>query len=227
MTVSVPLGIGRLVDALQRRWRGAESSQTRWERRWADPGYVPPWTEGGARSCTQRAVDDGWLGSEGTVLDIGCGEGSGAMLLAACGLDVVGIDCSPAAIKRARTRAATAPRAPRFAVCDVTREVPPGGPFTGFVDICCFHAMSPTDADAYCRNLLPRFLPGARGLVVARLRDGRRAHPEGLTRTEALAKVQHVFGTDWTIATVTELDLDAVKGERPALAIRLRRESVV
>lgn len=73
----------------------------------------------------------------GTVLDLACGQGAGAIWLAQRGLDVLGVDVSPVAIATARTQAqrfGVADRC-RFAVADLDDGLPAGPP----VDVILCH----------------------------------------------------------------------------------------
>ncbi len=64
----------------------------------------PPWDIGRPQPTFVRLADSGLLC--GRVLDVGCGTGEHALLAAACGADVVGVDVSPRAINQARGKAA-------------------------------------------------------------------------------------------------------------------------
>ena len=81
------------------------------------PGAIP-WDVGQAQP---RLMELEALGAiSGEVLDIGCGLGDNAIFLASRGHSVTGLDGSPAAIDRARARAADAGLQVRFDVADAT-----------------------------------------------------------------------------------------------------------
>lgn len=66
------------------------------------------------------------------VLDLGCGTGEDAILLAARGVRVHGVDASRAMVTLARTKAgaqAHLPSAPTFEVADIAHDSLPAGPF--------------------------------------------------------------------------------------------------
>jgi cyclopropane fatty-acyl-phospholipid synthase-like methyltransferase len=63
----------------------------------------PPWEIGAPQPEFRRLVDDGEI--RGEVLDVGCGTGENALLLASRGHLVVGVDGAAGAIERARKKA--------------------------------------------------------------------------------------------------------------------------
>ncbi|HVE91184.1 MAG TPA: class I SAM-dependent methyltransferase [Actinomycetota bacterium] len=85
-----------------------------------DPRILHAWTE------SLR----GWMPAEGSaVLEVGCGTGSVALVLAGLGHDVTGIDLSPRMLEIARTRAAVAGRVIRFDLMDAAAPDFPSGTF--------------------------------------------------------------------------------------------------
>src|SRR5262245_52552964 len=60
-----------------------------------------PWETGQPCSETERRLAAGDLPTSGTALDLGCGTGVQTLLLAAHGLQVVGVDISTTAIEEA------------------------------------------------------------------------------------------------------------------------------
>src|SRR5436190_9578864 len=75
---------------------------------------TPPWEIGRPQSAFERIVPM----LTGRVLDAGCGTGEHALLAAEQGLDTVGIDFAPAAIKLAEAKAAARGLPARFVVWD-------------------------------------------------------------------------------------------------------------
>src|SRR5919206_1613508 len=87
--------------------------------RW-DEGYRrgwTPWDIGRPQPAFQRLVESG--GVEGPALDSGCGTGEHTLLLAAHGIEAVGIDIAPTAIERARAKARVRGLSVRFVVGSV------------------------------------------------------------------------------------------------------------
>jgi SAM-dependent methyltransferase len=68
-------------------------------------GGVPTWDIGRPQPAVVRLVESGAFGApRARVLDAGCGTGEHALLLAAAGHTVVGVDVAPEAIRRARAK---------------------------------------------------------------------------------------------------------------------------
>ena len=79
-------------------------------------GEPPPWDTGAPQPEVIRLLDEGAF--RGAVLDVGCGTGENALLLAARGLPVTGVDGAPTAIARAREKAAARGLEVPFLVAD-------------------------------------------------------------------------------------------------------------
>ena len=118
------------------------------------------------------------------VLDLGCGTGSLAVLLAGAGHDVTGVDFAPAMVARARAKAAAAGVTVDLRVDDAADPgVPPGS-----VDVLlCRHLLwvlpDPAAALARWTGLLPR---GGRMLLV----EGRWSTGGGLPAAQVTALVR-------------------------------------
>ena len=103
----------------------SEQDRIRWDERYAEraapesigpPPVFAPYTE--------------QFPTEGSALDLACGQGGAAVWLARRGLTVWGLDVSPVAIGRARDLAAGAGVGERchFEVVDLDEGLPPGPP---------------------------------------------------------------------------------------------------
>jgi SAM-dependent methyltransferase len=109
-------------------------------------------------------------GISGEVLDIGCGLGDNAIFLASRGHSVTGLDGSPTAVERARSRAAQADLlAPiagsagvTFDVADATDLAGYDGRFDTVVDSALYHCLDDEGRQAYAASLYRATRPGAR-----------------------------------------------------------------
>ena len=73
----------------------------RWERAYARGDL--PWDIGRPQSAFRRLAKAGLIA--GPVLDSGCGTGEHALLVASLGIEAVGVDVSPTAIRQAQAKA--------------------------------------------------------------------------------------------------------------------------
>jgi SAM-dependent methyltransferase len=124
---------------------------------------TPPWI-GPARAELVELVESGVL-RPGRALDLGCGTGDNAIFLARHGFDVTAVDFAPAAIARARAKAADAGVHVRFVVDDLTRFSAVRGPFDVLVDYGSFDDLSERGRAAYVREVVPLTRSGTRFLL--------------------------------------------------------------
>lgn len=101
-------------------------------------------------------------GISGEVLDIGCGLGDNAIYLASRGHSVTGLDGSPAAIEKARRRAAQAGVTVTFDVADATDLSGYEGRFDTVVDSALYHCLDDDGRQSYIAALYRATRPGAR-----------------------------------------------------------------
>lgn len=108
-------------------------------------------------------------GGPGRALDLGCGSGAHAVALAERGWKTTGVDLVPAALKRARTKIAQHRVDATVIRADVT-ELPPdvvGAGFDFFLDVGCFHGLTPTQRHAMGAAVTAIATPDASLLMLA------------------------------------------------------------
>jgi SAM-dependent methyltransferase len=103
----------------------------------------------------------------GRVLDLGCGTGTTAVAMARYGWDVVGVDFSGPAIRRARRKARRAGVACRFYRADVTDLNFLAMPFDLALDIGCLHSVPIAGWAPYAAELARLVRPGGLYLLYA------------------------------------------------------------
>jgi cyclopropane fatty-acyl-phospholipid synthase-like methyltransferase len=91
----------------------------------------------------------------GRAITLGCGVGRETIYLANMGFDVIGLDFSPTAIKKARRRAKTEGIEVPFIVDDLTNLRHVSGTFDLVTDFGALNDMNQGARDLYMENVLP------------------------------------------------------------------------
>jgi SAM-dependent methyltransferase len=117
------------------------------------------------------------------ILDLGCGTGSLALLLAEAGYDVSGIDTSERMLSAARTKALTA--GVRIHLVRGDAADPPFGPASADVVLCRHVLWALPDRDAVLAGWTRLLRPGGRLVLV----EGRWGTGAGLSAAECRAAV--------------------------------------
>lgn len=121
---------------------------------------TPPWEVGHPQPVFVRLADAGLI--TGRVLDAGCGTGENALMLAARGLEVTGIDAASSAIAAAREKAAARALAVQFEVWDALRLGDLGRQFDSVVDSALFHVFDDERRAVYVQSVAAVVRPGGR-----------------------------------------------------------------
>jgi methyl halide transferase len=127
---------------------------------------TPPWDSGKPHDELIRVLDEGRLPIQ-TVLEVGCGTGADAILLARRRLEVTAIDCSPIAIERARLRAEQQDALLRFVLDDVLDFASSAGQFDLVYDCGLYHVIRQTKLERYLDALWRVTRPGSYYLCFA------------------------------------------------------------
>ena len=136
-------------------------------------------------------------------LELGCGIGRICRYMAGQGLQVTGVDFSPVAIAKARSRVARDIAKPTFLVGDVTNLNSLEGPFDVSWDVGCFHCLDQASQRAYASEVGRLLRAGGTHLLWAMDRA-----PSDLPMTEDA--IQQVFAPTFK--------LDAARENRRRLA---------
>jgi SAM-dependent methyltransferase len=112
----------------------------------------------------------------GNALDLGCGTGTNAIMLARNGWQVTGVDFAMPAIQRARRKACAAGVQVDFRADDVTRLSGITGPFDLILDIGCFHSLTNSARSTYRDNARRLLRTGGSLLLYVHLSDADTDH---------------------------------------------------
>jgi cyclopropane fatty-acyl-phospholipid synthase-like methyltransferase len=121
---------------------------------------TPPWDIGRPQAEFVRLAEAGRF--DGRVIDIGCGTGENALFIASRGLDVVGVDAAPEAIRQATAKAAARSVAVRFEVADVLDLNQYTAAFDTAIDSGVFHVFDDASRPPYARSVGGALRPGGR-----------------------------------------------------------------
>lgn len=149
-----------------------------------------PWEAAGEadRTVLQRLVarEEAERGSPGKALDLGCGTGMHTLELATRGWTVTGVDSNARAVARARDRLAEQGVQASVIQADVTdlRADDVGAGYDFFLDIGCFHGLTPDQQESMGRGVTALAASGATLLLLAFQRDKLpRPLPRGVDRS--------------------------------------------
>jgi SAM-dependent methyltransferase len=121
---------------------------------------TPPWDVGTPHVELVRVLDEYRLRPQ-TVLEVGCGTGADAVLLARRRFEVTAVDCSPIALERARVRAEQQNALVRFVLADVFEFAHSAGQFDLVHDAGLYHAVRQTNLGRYLDMLWRVTRPGS------------------------------------------------------------------
>jgi cyclopropane fatty-acyl-phospholipid synthase-like methyltransferase len=130
----------------------------------------------------------------GRAIDLGCGEGSNAIYLSKLGFEVIGVDFSPTALKRARANAQAAGEELTFLEDDLTNLQQVNRQFDLLVDFGALNDLDESDRDLYIQNVLPLSRPGSCYILMC--------FAKSLHRDEILSR----FGEHFKIETLSQRD---------------------
>ena len=127
-------------------------------------GGTPTWDVGRPQGALVRLARSGLVA--GSVLDAGCGTGENALLLAAQGHPVLGVDFAAAAIERAAAKAADRGLPVEFLVADALDLAALGRTFDTVLDVGLFHTFSDAERPRYAASLGAALRPGGRAFLL-------------------------------------------------------------
>jgi SAM-dependent methyltransferase len=127
---------------------------------------TPPWDAGKPHAELIRVLDEYRLRPQ-TVLEIGCGSGADAIVLARRRFEVTAVDCSPIAIERARLRAEQHDAVLRFVLDDIFEFARSAGQFDLVYDAGLYHAVRQVQLNPYLDVLWRVTRPGSYYLCLA------------------------------------------------------------
>jgi len=158
---------------------------------------TPPWDIGRPQSEFVRLTEAGRI--DGRVIDIGCGTGENSLFIASRGIDVVGVDAAPEAIRQATAKAAARGVTVRFEVADVLDLNQYTAAFDTAIDCGVFHVFDDDSRPLYARSVGGVLRPGGRLFLMcfSEHQPGDWG-PRRVTRAE----IRSTFADGWTVDAI-------------------------
>jgi len=166
---------------------------------------VPTWLEEGPRREVVAAREEGWLPANASVIDLGCGLGYTSQWLADLGHEVLGVDRSKNALKRARARC-NAPSL-TFRRANLARPLRRAKTYDVVLDLLFLHQLPAGEHQAYAENVRRVSAPGTRLLFVERLTHPRTG--EKFTEEERAASIAELLGPAFELELVQRAEMQA------------------
>jgi cyclopropane fatty-acyl-phospholipid synthase-like methyltransferase len=163
----------------------------------------PPWDIGRPQPAFVALAQAGAL--VGPVLDVGCGTGEHALMVAALGLEATGVDTSPTAIARAERKASERGLKARFLVQDALELASLGEQFGTVVDCGLFHVFDPEDRPRVVESLGAVMGTGARYHMLC---FSDRPQPGWVPRRVSRAEISASFSDGWKVESIEGARLD-------------------
>lgn len=185
-----------------------------WDRAYAPGAAPPPWDIGRPQRAFVRLAGRGLL--SGRLLDAGCGTGENALLAAARGARVTGVDISARAIAMARGKAAGRGLSARFEVADVLDLGRLGLTFDTVIDGGVFHLFDDQDRHRYVASLSSVLRPGGYCYLICS--SDRQPAGCGLPRISQ-DELRAAFSDGWSVTSIEADAYEVSPDMTPAAAV--------
>jgi SAM-dependent methyltransferase len=157
-----------------------------------------PWDIGRPQPAFARLASGGGLG--GPVLDVGCGTGEHALLVASLGLPVLGVDVAETALAMARKKARDRGMVIEFVAADALHLDCLQRTFRTVLDCGLFHTFNAEERPDYVASLASVTEPGGTLHVLCFSDHGPETGPHPVTQDELRAAF--IPGNGWSVITV-------------------------
>lgn len=164
--------------------------------------FHSPWDVGEPQPAVRALVEAG--GFAGRVLDVGCGYGENALLIAASGPHVTGLDRDDAGLGRAArlSRERGLDARTKFIRFDVQDLAGLGEVFDTVLDSLVFHAFEGQARKEYVAGLRSVLRPGGRLYVLCY--SDQHVGPPNPPHLVSRADLHDAFADGWTVAEIRE-----------------------
>lgn len=163
-----------------------------------------PWDIGRAQPAFAHLVEQGRLDGA-NVLDAGCGTGENALLLAARGARVTGVDLSATAVRAARQKAVARGVPASFEAGDILTMLLRIKEFDTVIDSGLFHVFNDDDRARYVAVL--RNVTASGGVCCLMCFSDRQPGDWGPRRVKR-EEIEAAFSDGWTIESLEHAEFD-------------------
>jgi len=166
---------------------------------------TPPWDIGRPQREFVRLADEEEVG--GDVIDLGCGTGENAIMLASRGNRVLGIDAAPLAIEKARRKAKERGSTAEFMVADALVLESVGRRFDSATDCGLFHTFSDEEREIFSKSLWNALRPAGRYFMLcfSDREPGDWGGPRRVSRDE----IRLTFRVGWRVDSIKSARFEA------------------
>jgi ubiquinone/menaquinone biosynthesis C-methylase UbiE len=175
---------------------------------------TPAWDVGHPQHVFEVIVEDGEI-KPGRVLDIGCGRGDNAIMLALNGCNVTGIDISEIAISDAKAKSAERHVNVNFIVGDILKidQLFKESEFDVVIDSFLFHTMTDEERPIFAKQVYKILKPEGKYFMLC-FSDKDLAGPG--PRRISKAEIESTFTSLFKIVYIVDTSLEANTGRRSA-----------
>jgi ubiquinone/menaquinone biosynthesis C-methylase UbiE len=164
-----------------------------------------PWDTGRPQPAIIKLAEAGQI--RGSILDVGCGTGENVLYLAARCHECWGIDFVPAAIERAKTKAAQRGSDAHFIVGNALELNKLGRTFDTVIDCGLFHTFSDEERPIFVTGLAQVLLPG--GLLHILCFSNEQPGTEGPRRISQ-QEIRDSFHDGWQVQHIEPSQFESV-----------------
>ena len=157
-----------------------------------------PWDIGRPQPAIARLASEG--GFAGAVLDVGCGTGENALLVASLGLPVLGVDVAETALTIAQAKADERGLEVEFAAADALHLERLGRQFETVLDSALFHTFDDDERPRYVASLAAVTEQGGTLYVLSFSDEGLDPGPHPVSREQLTAAFSPASG--WTMTSL-------------------------
>jgi len=175
---------------------------------------TPAWGIGHPQRAFEALLENGEI-KPGRALDIGCGRGENAIMLAMNGFDVTGIDLAEIAISDAKAKASERHVNVNFVVGDVLRmdQLFKESEFDVIIDSFLFHTFTDEERPIFAKQVYRVLKPGGKYFMLCFSdKDLAGSGPRRISKAE----IEHTFTPLFKIIYIADSSLVATTGKREA-----------